>query len=180
MRRKCHKLDQNGIQPLMPKQRGKDHCGHSQKCFFPPFYMKEMWGQAVLHCAQMRIRSRDFKIQTDKNSPLCFIYPRKLQKKVLKERSITPRSPLAPKWRHWVHSLAGALVGSPLETAEDGSILPFQKLHSPWISPYAFFLPQGSQVTQMNTAITARSLWEQSFKGSQVEDHNHFLLLHLA
>lgn len=180
MRRKCHKLDQNGIQPLMPKQQGKDRCGHSQKCFFPPLYMKEMWGHAVLHSAQMRIRSRDLKIQTDKNSLLCFIYPRKLQKKVLKERSITPRSLLAPNWRHWVHSLAGALVGSPLQTAKDGSILHFPKLRRPWISPYTFFFSQGSQVIQMNTAITARSPWEQSFKGSQVEDHNHLLLLHLA
>jgi len=69
-----------------------------------------------------------------------------------------------------------------LKAAEAGTALCFQTLQSPWLSlgSIIFLSWRESQIIQFNSVIAARSLWGEYFKGSQVEDQNHFLLLDLA
>lgn len=79
----------------------------------------------------MRIRSPDLRIYTNESNLSSSICPRELQKKVIKNRSITPRSLLAKNGRYPAFSLDVIWVGRVLKAAKAGSTLHFQHCRVP-------------------------------------------------
>lgn len=76
----------------------------------------------ILHLMKLRIRSPDLRVSTNKTDLLSFIYPQKLPKKVLKNRSITLRSLPAKNWELLSFYPAATWVGRVLRLPKLGAL----------------------------------------------------------
>lgn len=169
MRRKCHKLDQNGTQLLTPKQQEKDHYSHSWKCFFPLLFMKEMWGQESFTWWNWESGHQTSEYQQIKSTFWALFIHRNCQRRSSRTGASLSGHYQPKTGSYW------AFIQLPLGWAGcwgcqswEHSVLP-NTAHSLAQSPCPISFLERITNNMEQQVIAARNPWELYFRCSQVE-----------